>query len=305
MGGPSLGRWSRGLKNNAPRLSRERECSIIASRLWKAYDRRQSTRASVLREAFLSRQLPPRRALAFLWVNDMELIQQNDQQTMSSRDIVDVVEKRHDSVKRTMDTLESKGLITITQSVEPTPGGGKPVTVYHVGKRDSYVVVAQLSPAFTARLVDRWEALESGKAEPVAAKPRSQSLEIIEDGLAVASLLGVPTHYAQIEVIKEARRVTGVDYSRLLEAAPSQDNVADDDVMLEPSQMAPLLKLGNGAEVNHLLCQLGLQYLQGDTWLATKKAAHMCQRHAWSRGTKSGYNLKWRLAAVREFVDNR
>lgn len=291
---------------SAERLSQGMVCSIIASRLWKAYDRRQSTRASVLREAFLSRQLPPRRALAFLWVNDMELIQQNDRQTMSSREIADVVETRHGNVTRTIERLMGK---SVTEGYTPTeythPQNGQTYNEYHVSKRDSYVVVAQLSPEFTARLVDRWEALESGKAEPVAAKPRSQSLEIIEDGLAVASLLGVPTHYAQIEVIKEARRVTGVDYSRLLEAAPSQDNVADDDVMLEPSQMAPLLKLGNGAEVNHLLCQLGLQYRQGDTWLATKKAAHMCQRHAWSRGTKSGYNLKWRLAAVREFVENR
>lgn len=31
---------------------------------------------------------------------------------------------------------------------------------YLVGKRDSYVVVAQLSPEFTARLVDRWQELE-------------------------------------------------------------------------------------------------------------------------------------------------
>lgn len=96
--------------------------------------------------------------------------------TMSSREIAQVVESRHDSVKRAMDSLSSKGLITITQTVEPTAGGGKPVTLYHVGKRDSYVVVAQLSPEFTARLVDRWQELEQQQApslpdfsDPVAA----------------------------------------------------------------------------------------------------------------------------------------
>ena len=31
----------------------------------------------------------------------------------------------------------------------------KPVKVYQVGKRDSYVIVAQLSPEFTAKLVKR------------------------------------------------------------------------------------------------------------------------------------------------------
>jgi hypothetical protein len=33
---------------------------------------------------------------------------------------------------------------------------------YEVNKRDSYVIVAQLCPEFTARLVDRWQELESG-----------------------------------------------------------------------------------------------------------------------------------------------
>jgi anti-repressor protein len=38
------------------------------------------------------------------------------------------------------------------------------VSVYQLVKRDSYVVVAQLSPEFTARLVDRWQELEAGAA---------------------------------------------------------------------------------------------------------------------------------------------
>jgi len=87
--------------------------------------------------------------------------------TMSSREIAELVGSRHDSVKRTMDTLSDKGLITITQSVEPTIGGGKPATVYLVGKRDSYIVVAQLCPEFTAALVDRWQELEAQVAKPV------------------------------------------------------------------------------------------------------------------------------------------
>lgn len=102
--------------------------------------------------------------------------------TMSSRQIADVVESRHDSVKRTMATLSLKGVITVTQTVEPIPGGGKPVTIYHVNKRDSYVVVAQLSPEFTARLVDRWQELEENAALPAWARNLSQSARIaLED----------------------------------------------------------------------------------------------------------------------------
>jgi len=38
--------------------------------------------------------------------------------TMSSKDIAELVESRHDSVKRTIDTLTEKGLVRFTQTVE-------------------------------------------------------------------------------------------------------------------------------------------------------------------------------------------
>lgn len=86
--------------------------------------------------------------------------------TMTSRDIAELVELRHDNVKRTIETLADRGVITLPQSEEVrNPGPGpKTIAVYRVGKRDSYVIVAQLSPEFTARLVDRWQELEEGVA---------------------------------------------------------------------------------------------------------------------------------------------
>lgn len=88
--------------------------------------------------------------------------------TMSSREIAELLDCRHDNVKVTIERLAAKEVVTFTATQEPTRGGGKPVTLYHVGKRDSYVIVAQLSPEFTAKLVDRWQELE----EQVAAKPK-------------------------------------------------------------------------------------------------------------------------------------
>ncbi|MBK5927091.1 hypothetical protein CCR87_07015 [Rhodobaculum claviforme] len=44
---------------------------------------------------------------------------------------------------------------------EPSQNGRTDATrVYHLGQRDTYIVVAQLSPEFTARVVDRWQELE-------------------------------------------------------------------------------------------------------------------------------------------------
>lgn len=92
----------------------------------------------------------------------------NQQPTMSSREIADLVESRHDSVKRTIDRLSVTGVVSFTPSVETSHqgSGARDVEVYLVNKRDSYVIVAQLCPQFTARLVDRWQELESGASAP-------------------------------------------------------------------------------------------------------------------------------------------
>ena len=93
----------------------------------------------------------------------------NAPQTMSSREIAELVEKRHDNVKRTIETLAERGVIVRPQIEDEqfTDTVGRPRTesIYRVGKRDSYVIVAQLSPEFTARLVDRWQTLETEVAE--------------------------------------------------------------------------------------------------------------------------------------------
>ncbi|MEM9494679.1 MAG: phage antirepressor KilAC domain-containing protein [Pseudomonadota bacterium] len=85
--------------------------------------------------------------------------------TMSSREIAELLERWHDDVKRSIKRLVDRGVIS-----EPPMAGVKYTnargadrteTVYQLCKRDSYVVVAQLSPEFTARLVDRWQELEA------------------------------------------------------------------------------------------------------------------------------------------------
>ncbi|ECK3534476.1 Rha family transcriptional regulator [Salmonella enterica] len=93
--------------------------------------------------------------------------------TMSSLDIAELVGSRHGNVLRTIRNMMASGVIRETQNefVERINNLGKvvkdPVYVFEgeQGKRDSIVVVAQLSPEFTARLVDRWRELESAKVQ--------------------------------------------------------------------------------------------------------------------------------------------
>ncbi|EOZ3671162.1 TPA: DNA-binding protein [Klebsiella pneumoniae] len=106
--------------------------------------------------------------------------------SMTSLEIAELVEKRHDNVKRTIVTLASKDVIRSPQIevLERINNLGFAVNdeVYKFageeGKRDSIIVVAQLSPEFTARLVDRWKELEEERT-----RPKSQAELIAEMAL--------------------------------------------------------------------------------------------------------------------------
>jgi phage regulator Rha-like protein len=155
-------------------------------------------------------------------------IANNEALTMSSKEIAAVVESRHDSVKRAMMTLQDKGLITFTHTVEK--GEGRPAAVLHVNKRDSYVVVAQLSPEFTAVLVDRWQELE--------AKQQPQ----------------IPTNFA------EALQLAADQAKQLELAAPKVafvDNFVERESLQNATQVAQSLKLSSARKLNSILDEIG------------------------------------------------
>lgn len=97
--------------------------------------------------------------------------------TMSSEEIATLVESRHDNVKTSIERLGARGVIQLPALQEVRNHLGQTVSVYQLCKRDSYVVVAQLSPEFTARLVDRWQELEA-QAAPAVPRTMSQALRL-------------------------------------------------------------------------------------------------------------------------------
>lgn len=104
-------------------------------------------------------------------MNQLSIVS-NANLTMSSREIAELVGSRHDKVKQSIERLVERDVI-VQPPMGDEPGTdamGRPrATQVYVfageqGKRDSIVVVAQLSPEFTARLVDRWQELEAAAA---------------------------------------------------------------------------------------------------------------------------------------------
>lgn len=101
--------------------------------------------------------------------------------TMTSREIADLVESRHDSVKRTIERLADAGAIQHPPLVDVKNEQGQTVAEYQICKRDSYVIVAQLSPQFTARLVDRWQELEQAASTPAIPPNFAAALRLAAD----------------------------------------------------------------------------------------------------------------------------
>ncbi|HHY8448265.1 TPA: Rha family transcriptional regulator [Escherichia coli] len=99
-----------------------------------------------------------------------------DKASMTSIEIAELVGKRHDNVKRTIETLAKGGVVRSPQIEVSERINNLGFKVQHEhylfegeqGKRDSIIVVAQLCPEFTARLVDRWRELEEQIRKPMS-----------------------------------------------------------------------------------------------------------------------------------------
>ncbi|QIB36551.1 Rha family transcriptional regulator [Ancylobacter pratisalsi] len=195
---------------NGPQVARWRE------RYLDAFDRQQ--RAMGQGGALPARQHQPARGPSPAMVPAMPA--GAAPLTMSSREIAELLGNRHDNVKRTIDTLAERGIIGRPQ-FEDRPftdaqGKSRSEKVYLVGKRDSYVIVAQLSPEFTAALVDRWQKLEEQHAHPAAlfnpSDPRVVAAFLAhwhqEASTAQAALADATGALAQIEAAQGSLSIT-------------------------------------------------------------------------------------------------
>jgi phage regulator Rha-like protein len=126
-------------------------------------------------------------------VIEMNQLIKSNSDTMSSREIADLVGSRHDDVKRTITRLAERQVIQLPPMADVKNHRKQNVSEYRVCKRDTYVIVAQLSPEFTGRLVDRWQELEAMAAQTELAN-RSRQVARLE----------APQMTEAIRVIREA-----------------------------------------------------------------------------------------------------
>lgn len=223
--------------------------------------------------------------------------------TMSSREIAELTGKEHKNVLADVrKMLEDLKLTSAEFSADLPDSYGRLQAAFKLPKRETLILVSGYSTELRARIIDRWQDLESTQQPQALPAPR-QAACIIESDLHIANLLGVPIHFAQSEAVKHARLSTGYDVSHLLQFAPAQSSIPDTEVMLEPTELARELGYSSAVAMNKALAKVGLQVSNFGKWEAIGFGASISARHQWVKGGKTGYNLKWNVAKVRQALE--
>lgn len=131
----------------------------------------------------------------------MNILTQSTDTKMTSQQIADLVGSRHDTVKKSIERMIGRGVISkppMADGIKAANGVATQVYIFsgEQGRLDSIVVVAQLSPEFTAALVKRWDELEKGTAQPTA-----PAIELPKDYL--SALKALVTSEEEKQVIGE------------------------------------------------------------------------------------------------------
>ena len=85
--------------------------------------------------------------------------------TMTSREIAELAEARHNDVVATIERLFDKGLLRSSRKTRPETTGGRPTDVFDLVERDVYLVISGYSDEVRSRIIDRWQELEQRVSE--------------------------------------------------------------------------------------------------------------------------------------------
>jgi len=132
------------------------------------------------------------------------------------------------------------------------------------------------------------------------------AIELSERSLAVHlriyALLDVPKYIAQQEAVKETVKITGIDLSEALQLSPAKEYIKEEEKFLEPTELARHFGLKSAQQMNLVLQAAGLQTKTDSGWMPTEKAREAVYEHGWKKGTKTGYNLKWKVSIVKKLM---
>jgi len=145
---------------------------------------------------------------------DIIINQQAAEMTMTSREIAELTGKRHDNVmadirKMLVELHGEDRLLRFQETVErPNPSGGAAIqsTLYRLPKRETLVLVSGYNVQMRAKIIDRWQELESA--------PKADPIQLLNDPAAMRGILLNYTEKVlslQAKVEEQAPKVAALD----------------------------------------------------------------------------------------------
>lgn len=125
-------------------------------------------------------------ALAILNINNSPL-------TMTSQEIADLTERRHDNVMRDIRTmlaeLHGEGGVLSFEDTHTNHQNGQSYPIYRLPKRETLILVSGYKLTLRAAIIDRWQQLEQQAANPFLTMDRAGLLRVaLESEEKVAAL---------------------------------------------------------------------------------------------------------------------
>ena len=101
--------------------------------------------------------------------------------TMTSREIAELTDKRHDNVMRDIRTmlieLHGEGGVLSFEDTHTNPQNGQSYQIFKLPKRESLILVSGYNVVMRAKIIDRWQELE---AQPVLNPANFSRMQLIE-----------------------------------------------------------------------------------------------------------------------------
>jgi len=154
---------------------------------------------------------------------NIQNLQTNNNQTMSSREMSNLCSKEHRNVLSVIRGLVDGGLLKNTiPSIYIHEQNGQQYNEFLSDQRDSLVIVARLSPEFMAAVIDRWQALEQSAINPVA--PEFHIPQTKSEALRLAADLQEQVEHQQARLALAEPKAAALD---VIDSAIGSFNVRD------------------------------------------------------------------------------
>lgn len=119
--------------------------------------------------------------------------------------------------------------------------------------------------------------------------------------LEIADMMQCPKHVALSEISKQINERYGVDTRLLITSSSVSDNIHSEEVMLEPTELGSIINV-SAIRMNQILEEKGMQRKNNSGWEPTEKGSLFSTRHFWQKGSKSGYNMKWKKSILKILI---